>query len=99
MTLQFELEVTNPRLRALCAHMCSDLVVAFEDQESEMHKAITKMMESRDPESEAPLKFAVSMSGKLDLDKNAVETQLGFSVKTTVKEKHKLEDPGQPDLL
>lgn len=89
----------NHLIKQLKQHMISDLEAAIEDREEEIIRAINKMTEERDPESEAPVKFTCSLSGALNLDKNTIETSFGFSVKTTLKERHQIEDPDQAELF
>lgn len=85
----------NHIIQALKDHMTTDLEAAIEEQEEDILKAINKVIADRDPESESPLTFTVSMSGKVDLGKNTVETKLSYSVRTTVAGKHFIENPDQ----
>ena len=77
-------------------HMMADLEAAIENQEDEILEAIAKLRENRPEDDEKPLVFSASMAGKLNLDKSTVETAFSFAVKTTVKDKHTLDEPSQP---
>jgi len=85
--------MTSSNLSQLRQVMLDDLQTAFDDAESDIRKAITKMAE--DKEDDKPLVFSCAMGGKLNLDANTVETTFAFSVKTSIKNKTVLENPAQ----
>ena len=77
--------------------MQDDLADAIGAQEEEILRAIAKASETG-TDSEEPVKFSVSLRGVLNLDANTVETAFSFATRTSVKEKHALEDPKQAKL-
>lgn len=77
--------------------MQADLADAIGAQEEEILRAIAKASENG-TDSEEPVKFAVTLRGVLNLDANTVETAFSFATRTSVKEKHALEDPKQAKL-
>ena len=77
--------------------MQDDLADAIGAQEEEILRAIAKASETG-TDSEEPVKFSVTLRGVLNLDANTVETAFSFATRTSVKEKHALEDPQQPKL-
>ena len=77
--------------------MQADLADAIGAQEEEILRAIAKASENG-TDSEEPVKFSVSLRGVLNLDANTVETAFSFATRTSVKEKHALEDPKQAKL-
>ena len=86
----------NKIIKQLMDHMLADLETAMSDQEHDILKAIHKLKDNQ--EEDKPLVFSCSLGGKLNLDKNTVETVFAFSVKSQVKDTHKLEDPDQGKL-
>lgn len=87
----------NYLLNQLAQHMQADLADAIGSQEEEILRAISKASENG-TDSEEPVKFAVTLRGVLNLDANTVETAFSFATRTSVKEKHPLEDPNQSKL-
>ncbi len=87
----------NYLLNQLAQHMQADLADAIGAQEEEILRAIAKASENGS-DSEEPVKFAVTLRGVLNLDANTVETAFSFATRTSVKEKHALEDPNQKKL-
>jgi hypothetical protein len=87
----------NYLLNQLAQHMQADLADAIGAQEEEILRAIAKASENG-TDSEEPVKFAVTLRGVLNLDANTVETAFSFATRTSVKEKHALEDPKQATL-
>ena len=87
----------NYLLNQLAQHMQADLADAIGAQEEEILRAIAKASENG-TDSEEPVKFAVTLRGVLNLDANTVETAFSFATRTSVKEKHALEDPKQAKL-
>ena len=87
----------NHLIQQLREYMTSDLEAAIGDQEEEILRAITRAADARS-DSEEPLKFSVTLRGVLNLDANTVETAFSFATRTSVKEKHALEDPNQKKL-
>ena len=87
----------NYLLNQLAQHMQADLADAIGSQEEEILRAIAKASENG-TDSEEPVKFAVTLRGVLNLDANTVETAFSFATRTSVKEKHALEDPKQATL-
>ena len=77
--------------------MQNDLADAIGAQEEEILRAIAKASETG-TDSEEPVKFGVTLRGVLNLDANTVETAFSFTTRTSVKEKHPLEDPKQGKL-
>ena len=77
--------------------MQADLADAIGAQAEEILRAIAKASENG-TDSEEPVKFAVTLRGVLNLDANTVETAFSFATRTSVKEKHALEDPKQAKL-
>ncbi len=77
--------------------MQDDLADAIGAQEEEILRAIAKASETG-TDSEEPVKFGVTLRGVLNLDANTVETAFSFTTRTSVKEKHPLEDPKQGKL-
>ena len=62
-----------------------------------MVQAIHKLADERE-HPDKPLVFSCSFTGKLDLEKNKVQTAFSFSAKTTVKNETVLDDPNQQKL-
>lgn len=89
----------NPLIEQLLSQMTADLEEAITDLEDEMLEALQKMRANRDDEDEKPLVFSCSLAGKLNLDKNTIETAFSFSVKTKAKNAVQIEDPNQGRLL
>jgi hypothetical protein len=87
----------NHLLKQLAEHMQNDLADAIGAQEEEILRAIAKASETG-TDSEEPVKFGVTLRGVLNLDANTVETAFSFTTRTSVKEKHPLEDPKQGNL-
>jgi hypothetical protein len=87
----------NHLLKQLAEHMQNDLADAIGAQEEEILRAIAKASETG-TDSEEPVKFGVTLRGVLNLDANTVETAFSFTTRTSVKEKHPLEDPKQGKL-
>jgi hypothetical protein len=87
----------NHLIEQLREHMVADLEAAIGEQEEEILRAIAKASETG-TDSEEPVKFGVTLRGVLNLDANTVETAFSFTTRTSVKEKHPLEDPQQPKL-
>ena len=87
----------NYLLNQLAQHMQADLADAIGAQEEEILRAIARASENG-TDSEEPVKFAVTLRGVLNLDANTVETAFSFATRTSVKEKHALEDPKQAKL-
>ena len=82
----------NKILNQMAEAGAEDLRAAIEEKETEILEAIQKMAEERsETKSEAPLKFKLSLSITADLDESVVETVMSYSVKTTVKGKHEIE--------
>lgn len=82
----------NKILNQMAEAGANDLRSAIEEKETEILEAIQKMAEERsETKSEAPLKFKLSLSITADLDESVVETVMSYSVKTTVKGKHEIE--------
>ena len=77
--------------------MQNDLADAIGAQEEEILREIAKASETG-TDSEEPVKFAVTLRGVLNLEANTVETAFSFTTRTSVKEKHPLEDPKQGKL-
>jgi hypothetical protein len=88
----------NNILEQMAERGAEDLRSAIEDKEPEILKAIQKMADER--EGDAPLKFKLSLALTADLDKSTVETAVSYSVKTTVKGVHAIEqEDGTPSLF
>jgi DNA replication initiation complex subunit (GINS family) len=88
----------NNILTQMAERGAEDLRAAIEEKEAEILAAIQKIAEER--EGDAPLKFSLSLKITADLDKSTVETAVSYSVKTTVKGVHAIEqDDETPSLF
>lgn len=82
----------NHILKQMAEAGANDLREAIEEKEPEILEAIQKLADERsETKGEAPLKFKLALSITADLDKSVVETVMSYSVKTTVKGKHEIE--------
>jgi hypothetical protein len=63
--------------------------------ESEILADIQRTSENRESDDD-PLKFKITLSITLDLNKSVVDTGFSYSVKKTVKETHELPRPDEP---
>jgi hypothetical protein len=87
----------NHILKKMAEAGANDLREAIEEKEPEILEAIQKVAADRDEKE--PMKFKLSLAITADLDKSKVETAVSWSVKTTVKEVHLIENGDQtPEL-